>query len=307
MAKKKATKKQATPKTTGGGKSKQTISKNTDQKHKEIMQTIDDTPSNKNEQLNEQVSQTTTQNTEQNTNQTTSDIGTDDIVKALKIPLEDAKVDNNNHVQDALFNNKKESEFKAVEFESDNDDFGNAYNDKMDEMYLDDQSDDMFNDSDIDSSFFDDEELMAEVGVEVIDMLFSYGAMGIAGDFENPEKYEVSDRKKNKIKKPLAKLLAKRGAKVSPEIMFAVLVLITYSPIMFSAVQVRMKKKKAKKVKAKTPDIADVIPDEIEEVDIPSPMEVPPTKRNKKRGRPKGSKDKGQRNTAGYKGNTNAK
>ena len=42
-------------------------------------------------------------------------------------------------------------------------------------------------------------------------------------------------------KKPLQKLLEKRGAKVSPEVMFGVVVLIVYAPVFMTAINERKK------------------------------------------------------------------
>ena len=138
-------------------------------------------------------------------------------------------------------------------------------------------------------------------------------AMGIAQDFDNPEKYAVTEYKKNKIKKPLELLLRKRGAKVSPEVMFGVVLLVVYAPTMMIAVKERKEKLKAKK-KAKT-DVADQIPDHIQSVDheeiirsedINAQKPITPIIIPKKKGRPKGSKDNKKRSGKNYIGNKNA-
>ena len=98
-----------------------------------------------------------------------------------------------------------------------------------------------------DSPFFEDNELLADVGVELIDMMMTYGAMAIAQDFGNEEKYAVSPKRRNRLKEPLAKILQNREIKTAPELAFAFMIVAAYSPIMIAAVQERNRKKKAKK------------------------------------------------------------
>jgi hypothetical protein len=231
-----------------------------------------------------------------------SDVGTDELVNVLKIPMQDASVDvETPDVHSAIFDGDPEEE-------------------EEEEEEIEDLNDKYFKDSedDFDNDFFEDEKLMAEMGVEIIDLGMQTLAMGIAQDFDNPEKYAVSDYKKNKIKKPLELLLRKRGAKVSPEVMFGVVLLVVYAPTMIIAVQERKEKMKAKK--NPKPDIADQIPEHIQKVDheqiirqqrakrqAPAEPMVIPDDPPKKKGRPKGSKDSKKRSTKGYKGNKNAK
>ena len=170
--------------------------------------------------------------------------------------------------------------------------------------------DDEESEEDFDNAFFEDSKLMAEMGVEIIDIGMQTLAMTIAQDFDNPKKYEVSDYKKSKIKKPLELLLRKRGAKVSPEVMFGVVLLVVYAPTIITAINERKEKNKARK--NPKPDIAEQIPEHIQEVHpVPKtrptaePMVIP-VDPPKKKGRPKGSKDSKKRKTTGYKGNTNA-
>ena len=114
-------------------------------------------------------------------------------------------------------------------------------------------------------------------------------------------------KKKNKIKKPLELLLRKRGAKVSPEVMFGVVLLVVYAPTMILAVQERKEKMKAKR--NPQPDVAEEIPEHIQEVnheEIIREQQQQQPQMPKKKGRPKGSKDSKKRKTGGYKGNTNA-
>ena len=233
-----------------------------------------------------------------------NDIGTEELVSALKIPMQDAKTEDDEpvDVHTAMFDSEPEEE-EEEEIENLNDKyFGDDYQEK-----------DYQSEDDYDNSFFEDSKLMAEMGVEILDLALQTGAMAIAKDFENPQKYETSEYKKNKIKKPLQKLLEKRGAKVSPEVMFGVVVLIVYAPVFMTAINERRKKNK----ESQEPDIADQIPDHIQEVrrvETPpvqpqrptaEPMVVPPAP-PKKKGRPKGSKDSKKRKTTGYKGNKNA-
>ena len=126
-------------------------------------------------------------------------------------------------------------------------------------------------DEDGDGDFmFSDHVLMAEMGVEIIDLLMTTGAMAIAKDFGNEEKYSVSDYRKSKLKKPLAMLLEKKGKTLPPEVMFILVIIGVYAPVMMTAMQERQRKNAEVKQKRK---------DKIEQ-------ETP-----KKKGRPKGSKD----------------
>lgn len=98
-----------------------------------------------------------------------------------------------------------------------------------------------------DSPFFEDNELLAEIGVELIDMMMTYGAMAIAQDFDNEDKYAIKDKRKKRLKEPLAKILENREIKTAPELVFAFMIVASYSPIMIMAVQERRKKKNVKK------------------------------------------------------------
>jgi hypothetical protein len=242
------------------------------------------------------IEEETTEKPVENVEETSiSDVGTDDLVSVLKIPMQDANTETEMpDVHSAIFDGDAEEE-EEEEIE----DLNDKYFKSDDEDF-----------SDPDASFFEDEKLMAEMGVEIIDLGMQTLAMSIAKDFDNPEKYAVSEYKKNKIKKPLELLLRKRGAKVSPEVMFGVVLLVVYAPTMITAVQERKEKMKAKK-KPKT-DIAEQIPEHIQEVHpmpetrpTPTPMVVP-VDPPKKKGRPKGSKDSKKRSSKGYKGNKNA-
>ena len=88
-----------------------------------------------------------------------------------------------------------------------------------------------------DSPFFEDNELLAEIGVELIDMMMTYGAMAIAQDFDNEDKYAIKDKRKKRLKEPLAKILENREIKTAPELVFAFMIVASYSPIMIMAVQ----------------------------------------------------------------------
>ena len=126
-------------------------------------------------------------------------------------------------------------------------------------------------DEDGDGDFmFSDHVLMAEMGVEIIDLLMTTGAMAIAKDFGNEEKYSVSDYRKSKLKKPLAMLLEKKGKTLPPEVMFILVIIGVYAPVMMTAMQERQRKNAEDKQKRK------------DKIDQETP---------KKKGRPKGSKD----------------
>jgi len=104
-------------------------------------------------------------------------------------------------------------------------------------------------------ALFEDNELLAEIGVEMIDMLMTYGAMAVAQDWDNEKKYSIKDARKKKLRDPLAKILESREVKTAPELVFAFMIVVSYSPIMISAVQERRKKKNnpSKKVNRPVP------------------------------------------------------
>ena len=241
----------------------------------------------------------------------TPEVSSKDLVSVLNIPMQEASIESDkpsNEIKSAIFDTSE-----PIDEEEDVENLNDRY---MGE-------DDDESEEDYDSAFFEDEELMSEMAVEVIDLGMQYLAMGIAGDFENPEKYAVSDYKKKKIKKPLTILLKKRGTKVSPEIMFGVVLLVVYSPMMILAMQERKAKGKIKEEEAKKKRreaIASKIPSSVQDVDheeiiarrreedapVPSITPIIIPEKPKSKGRPKGSKDKGKRTTKGYKGNKNA-
>lgn len=96
---------------------------------------------------------------------------------------------------------------------------------------------------DASSALFEDNELLAEIGVEMIDMLMTYGAMAIASDWDNEKKYSIKEVRKKKLRDPLAKILESREVKTAPELVFAFMIVVSYSPVMIMAVQERRRKK----------------------------------------------------------------
>lgn len=96
-------------------------------------------------------------------------------------------------------------------------------------------------------ALFEDSDLMAEIGVELIDMLMTYGAMAIAKDWDNEKKYMIKKERKKRLQEPLAKLLENRDVKASPELVFAFMIVVSYSPVMIMAYQERQRKSKIKK------------------------------------------------------------
>ena len=293
------------------------VNKETDKVIKEKIMNKEETPL-KNAQtidlkMEEKEPQITPEETTEKTPEKTPEVNTDDLINVLKVPMQEAtleEMDNDSgSVKDAIFDDPEDDVLEPDIEEEEN------LNDKY---FKEKESED-----DFDGTFFEDEELMSEMAVELIDLGMQTLAQSVAGDFDNPEKYAVSDYKKKKIKKPLTLLLRKRGTKVSPEIMFGVVLLVVYSPVMILAVQDRKAKKKKQqeaqqKAKKKKMDVANSnIPSNIIEVDHeeimrrqqppPPPQEtITPMVVPKSKGRPKGSKDSKKRKTGGYKGNKNA-
>ena len=103
------------------------------------------------------------------------------------------------------------------------------------------------------SALFEDNELLAEIGVEMIDMLMTYGAMAIAKDWDDEKKYSIKEARKKKLRDPLAKILESREVKTAPELVFAFMIVVSYSPIMITAVQERRRKKNSPRKKVNRP------------------------------------------------------
>ena len=101
-----------------------------------------------------------------------------------------------------------------------------------------------FSDLGEDSGLFEDNELLAQIGVELIDMMMTYGAMAIAKDWDNEERYSIKEKRKKKLEAPLQKILENREIKTAPELVFAFILIATYSPVWIDAVQERRAKKK---------------------------------------------------------------
>ena len=218
------------------------------------------------------------------------------LIDALNIPMEEAKT----YASDTPDNEDAvDTDYKFQ---------GRDENDA-----LDDEEDDLNSDDDLleDDLMFDDYKLMAEMGVEIIDLVATSGAMLVAKEWGNEKKYAVSDARKRKIRKPLELLLKKKGKKVPPEVMFIFTLLVIYAPLYVKAFQEKAKKRKEElsqnaqleegipdfDAKQNTPDVVVTPPPPPRPPSPPVEMITP-----KKRG-----KDKKPRTKKGYKGNKNAK
>ena len=233
-------------------------------------------------------------------NSTQTNSSQDALIDALNIPMEEVQEAPKSIVDTGDSEPKKDTDYQ---FASDDED---AF-------------DDTLNDDELleDEMFFDDYKLMAEMGVEVIDLVMTSSAQLLAKDWGNEEKYSISDARKRKLRKPLELMLKKKDKKVPPELMFGITVLILYAPMLLKAVQERKKQKEVElKENTENPfgenttttmSTPFVIPEDAPaKVDIvPPPVQTTPVK--KKAGRKKGSKDVKPRKTKGYKGNKNAK
>ena len=236
----------------------------------------------------------------------TPNVNSEDLVSILKIPMQEAH-SQEREKSEPVFSDNTEPQFNRQEsqepvFESESEEINENEDDYSEEENLNDKylsSDEPDDDFD---EFFDDEKLMSEMGVEVIDMLMTYGCMFIAKDWGEQEKYAVSDYHKKKIRKPLEKIIVRNKVKVNPNIMFIITLLIIYAPMILLAVNTRKEKAKSQQPTANSQDIANDIPPHIPEVNhneiirqrqenTPTPMVVPEKPKNKG-GRPKGSKDK---------------
>ena len=168
---------------------------------------------------------------------------------------------------------------------------------------------------DIPQELFADHQLMAEIGIEVIDMVFSYGAMAISNDFENEHLYQVKESRKKRIRQPLELLLKNRETGVNPEFMLIVMIMATYAPVMVTAFKKRKEKKgkerklneqkptkqmmdkrygttvEKKVVDVKAVDDSPVVKEVVEDVKPEQFVEEKP----KPKGRPKGKTDRKKR------------
>lgn len=263
-------------------------------------QMLSDEKNGSNNVLNNSVEKSTEKSTEQqpkNVENIAKELSQEDLINALNIPVENDGKDREEIDQNKIVD---EPQFENVDNDSDDDDF--SFDDE-DLNFGDEMG------SSLDNEMFEDSDLMAEIGVELIDLLIVNGCQAIAKDWGNEDKYSVSDRKKSKLKKPLAQLLRKKGTKIEPEYIFGIMVLVMYAPKLIEAVQQR----KANKKKAQQET-------QIEKVQLPNnprsprpafapPLEIVETKtqideqpvKKKRAGRPKGSKDTKPRKTDGYK------
>ena len=233
------------------------------------------------------------------------ELSQEDLINALNIPVENEGSDKQQINQDKIVD---EPQFDENNFDDD------------DDFDLDDDDDLNFGEemgSSLENELFEDSDLMAEIGVELIDLLIVNGCQALAKDWGNEDKYSVSDRKKSKLKKPLAQLLRKKGTKIEPEYIFGVMVLVMYAPKVIEAVQQRKINKQKQEAQpepqpqqielptdpryprpAYAPPLQVVKEPQPENVTIIEPKK--PIKKSKG-GRPKGSKDTKPRKTDGYK------
>ena len=237
------------------------------------------------------------------------------LIDALNIPVQENELRDEEENTQPLFENNTD------DFDDDIDEL----DDNLNSGFRSDRSKDDYSDDDMDY-LFDDYKLMAEMGVEILDMVMCNGAMLVANDWGNEEKYKVSDARKKKIKRPLELLLAKREKKVSPEVMFIVAVAVVYAPMYVTAFQEKkrlkdeaIKKQKEARVKqlqpmpipkkapkqnvSPAPDpvvvpMASAVSDEYVDRNDPAditplvvPQDAPKPQIKRKRGRPKGTLD----------------
>lgn len=99
-----------------------------------------------------------------------------------------------------------------------------------------------------------DYDLVAEFSIELLDLGLGFGARAISGEWDNSndKAYEISDRKKAQLRKPLQKILERKGTRISPEWLFGIMVVALYFPMYMDAYKVRQKKKKQEEEKNKS-------------------------------------------------------
>ena len=251
----------------------------------------------------EKLTEKPLENEPKNIENVAKELSQEDLINALKIPVQNDGLDRQEVKQENIID---EPEFDENNFDED-----------VDDLDLDNDDDLNFNEdmgSSLENELFEDSDLMAEIGVELIDLLIVNGCQAIAKDWGNEDKYSVSDRKKSKLKKPLAQLLRKKGTKIEPEYIFAVMVLVMYAPKVIEAVQQR-KVNKQKAQQEPQPQQIDIPidpryprpafapkPENTTPIrPVVEPVEVKQPIKKSKGGRPKGSKDTKPRKTDGYK------
>ena len=108
-----------------------------------------------------------------------------------------------------------------------------------------------------------DYDLVAEFGIELLDLGLGFGARAISGEWDNSNDraYEISDRKKAQLRKPLQKILERKGTRVSPELLFGIMVIALYVPMYMDAYKTRKKREKAEQEKVKAKKQATKKPD----------------------------------------------
>ena len=142
---------------------------------------------------------------------------------------------------------------------------GGSIDDDEDSSSLENNFEDL--DEDNMDGLFEDHKLMAELGVEIIDMAFTYGCMAIANDKDEAQ-WTVSAARRNRLKKPLGLLLKNKEAKVKPEVMVLLIVLSVYAPMLYKAIKMKMAEAKIEatsRFESGRPIIYDVRPVETSE------------------------------------------
>ena len=255
----------------------------------------------------EKLTEKPLENQPNNIDNVAKELSQEDLINALKIPVQNDGKDREEIDQNKIVD---EPEFEDVESSIDDDD-NLGFDDDDDLNFGEDMG------SSLENELFEDSDLMAEIGVELIDLLIVNGCQALAKDWGNEDKYSVSDRKKSKLKKPLAQLLRKKGTKIEPEYIFGVMVLVMYAPKVIEAVQQRKANKQKAEVKpepqpielsqnprhprpAFAPPLEVVAPEPPKQQIIPI-QETPKPIKKSKGGRPKGSKDTKPRKKDGYK------
>jgi hypothetical protein len=97
------------------------------------------------------------------------------------------------------------------------------------------------------NAVLEDAKLLADISVEMIDLLVVQGCKLIS-DEHDEDLFKVSDKRRERIKKPLAIIFERSKIKMNPWFLIAVMVVVAYAPVLAKAVELKMKKDKVKKM-----------------------------------------------------------
>ena len=96
---------------------------------------------------------------------------------------------------------------------------------------------------------FEEADLVSETLIEGLDTVLSFGGQLAVMEFndDKDERYSLPQKRKDRLRKPLTKLMMKRGKMISPEVAFSILAFIYILPVIVKIIGDIIEKKKARK------------------------------------------------------------